>query len=140
MKKALASITVLMITALLGGCSANSGPSNIAINSAINASTKNVLQVAGMAHSWQTVEIKNSTVQILRQGNYNEAQKYWPVQATVSGTARQEPEFYWGTPKPSRNCQFSFSTEFKIKRDDYGQWIAVPPPFGGAPVQMNCQK
>lgn len=138
MKKVFASITALMITVLLGGCSTNSGPSNGAIQSAISATTRSVLKLAEMSSSWQTVEIKSSSVNILRQGNFNETEKYWPVQATVSGTSRQQPEFYMG-PKPSRNCEFSFTTEFKIKKNDYGEWVAVPPPFGVRPVQTKCQ-
>lgn len=139
MKKTFASIIALTITALLGGCSTNSGPSDSAIQKAISATTGRMLKLAEMSSSWQTVEIKSSSVNILRQGNFNEAEKYWPVQAKVSGMSRQQPEFYMGA-KPSRDCEFSFSAEFKIKKNDYGDWVAEAPPFGVRPVEVKCQK
>lgn len=138
MKRRVMLIVMFSQLTILTSCSSLSGPSTSTIQSAIGATTGGVLKLAEMSSSWRTVEIKSSSVNILRQGTYNESEKYWPVQATVTGSSRQEPEFYMGA-KPSRNCEFSFSTEFKIKRNDYGEWVAVPPPFGVRPVQTKCQ-
>jgi len=122
------------------GSSSNSELSSAVIQSAISAATQSVLRQTEMGSSWRTVQVKSSSVQILRQGNYNEAQKYWPVQATVSGTSRREPEFYMGNSKPSENCQFSFFLEYAIKKNDYGDWIAIPPPFFTGPINAKCGK
>jgi hypothetical protein len=120
------------------GPASNSEPTTSVIQAAISGVTLRVLRQVEMGNAWQTVQIKSSSVQIVRQGNYNEAQRYWPVQATVSGTSRREPQFYMGDTKPSENCRFSFFLEYAIKKNDYGEWIAAPPPFFMGPVDTKC--
>ncbi len=124
----------------IGGGSSSNGPSSATVNAAISASVKGMLNRARITDTWKTIEVKSAAVQIIRQGDYNQEQKYLPVQVTVTGSSRKQPEYWAGNDRPSSNCQFSFSAEYKIQRDDYGDWIAVPHPFWMGPVQTQCDK
>lgn len=62
-------------------------------------------------------------IDIQQMGNYNEQYKYWPVKCRVKGTC--DADFLLETKKTS----FDKVGDFKIKQDDYGNWLAEIETF-----------
>lgn len=101
-------------------------PSGV-IDNAVGATALEVLRTQMMLSEWRLERILSTSVQVLRQGEYKEDGKYWPVKATVNGTGYIVSRFSATGASPPRNAAFSFTADFKIKKNDYGDWVAVPP-------------
>ncbi|MDQ3132282.1 MAG: hypothetical protein M3Q99_16160 [Acidobacteriota bacterium] len=71
-------------------------------------------------------QVKVNSVQILRRGDYNDTGKYYPVQVKTEGSFVQrsiDGGQMSGLP-PQRTCTFSGSGEFRLSKNDYGEWVA----------------
>lgn len=70
----------------------------------------------GLTGSIRNIQI--DSVSISRYGNYNEVNKYWPVQVNISGSLE--------SPAITRviRCTFSGSIDVRLLKNDYGDWKA----------------
>ena len=63
-----------------------------------------------------TKDVRIKSVEIREWGNFNEAQKYWPVKIRVVGSA-----IAIGIVEMGRH-NFDGTADFKFSKDDYGKW------------------
>lgn len=100
----------------------SAGPSDDVIKSVVEKNTKAFMaRRVTMDPTWETRDASVNSVELLRKGEFKEGGGYLPVQARVSGTLKQKSLPNLGLP-PSRDCKFDGTGDFRISKDDYGDW------------------
>lgn len=85
----------------------------------------------GLTGSIRNVQI--DLVSISRYGNYNETNKYWPVQVNISGSLE--------SPAITRviRCTFNGNIDLRLLKNDYGDWKAEYNQETGIP-RLSCEQ
>lgn len=137
-------ILSVVLTAVTISCNAlGSGPSDSEAKTAIEKTIVSSMS-GGMSQPplWQGGEqVKVSSVNILKRGDYNETSKYYPIQAKIDGSFVQK-SYDGGVMSglgASRNCTFSGNGDFRLSKNDYGQWTAQLV-LNNESVKTNCDK
>jgi len=104
-------------------------PSNSEIGTAVGTNLKNYFPtwwtgLSGVV-DFRLTDVQLTSVTVTRWGVFNKDEKYWPILVRVVGRATVSPLFPEDAGKiatPIR--QFDQVTEFRLRRDDYGRWVA----------------
>jgi len=105
---------------------ANAVPSDDQIKPSITSIVKRL--VTNNNYGWRTTTVSISNVEILRRGEFHPNEKFFLVQARVRGTKDEDCLNYCDSPR--QRCEFEGTNDFKVYRDDYGDWkvdTARPP-------------
>jgi len=89
---------------------------------------------------YKTTSVSVGLVEIVRRGEFHPNERFFVVQARTKGQKdeKYDPTAYGGLSCGyngtfcERTCEFDATNEFKIYRNDYGDWlsdIAVPWQF-----------
>lgn len=139
-------ITLIAISTLFSACASGNGANSFLSSSGpSNAQVQAVLKAAYQqppvepTFGYKLDGVSNVSVEILRRGEFNEAQKFLPVQARITADVRQKA--MWVPPgKPQTMlCKFILTDDFRIAKNDYGDWVATKGnPFSMTEPKMNC--
>lgn len=139
-------IALVAISILLSACAQSGGAGSfLSSNGPSEAQVQAVLKAAYQrppvepTFGYMLDGVSNVSVEILRRGEFNEAQKFLPVQARITADVRQKA--MWVPPgKPQTLlCKYSVTKDFKIVKNDYGDWTATAGnPFIMTEPQMRC--
>jgi hypothetical protein len=141
-----AILPIFLISCAGAGSIIGSGPSDSDVKSAIQKTVTSQM-TGGIPQPplWGGSEqVKIDSVNILRRGDYNEPGKYYPVQAKLDGSYIQKAfpgSEAFGQPS-QRTCTFSASGNFRLSKNDYGEWVAQVVHDGepNKDNKLNCDK
>ncbi len=110
-------VFVISLIALCIGCT--SKPDTSQVEQAVRIKLKNHVPVSWVGNMMGGRNAKITSVEVVEWGNYNKDLEYWPVKIRVIGSAELNDPFNQGKVK-----RFDKVSDFKLRKDDYGEWIA----------------